>query len=374
MPPTPQTEWCVQSGPDANCVIDGAYLSDVTTSINVTFVNQEVLATSALRFQNNGVTQSLCEQYGSTQETFTYTASSCPVENLPAACQAFTVQSCTPTSDLLQIELHSGSSNCMAICDVDDQGNNINCQEHCADYVCQDAVIYAGPGCTVPAQCAVPVTVTVTSIEDNVVSQCLDGRSGLIDGSACVSGQGCYLTNKAESYDYYYSASEERVSADLGRNYDRTHVVKTLGPLALTPTTVTQTTTFDTGTTYCVPHGTEITDGSNTAICGDSDTDSQNFGDYWCPQGFEYRLSPYASCVPRDALCAQGPVGTVSCQDITSPGTDSLYGAYDAGCVENTGTAGVPADVYDQTCCLDAIFNNFEIYSKNTDPSNIKVY
>lgn len=109
-------------------------------------------------------------------------------------------------------------------------------------------------------------------------------------------------------------------------------------------------------------------------VCGDPSADNssitaQNFGDYWCPEEFK-RDGAQEICIPQEDLCDTGINNNADCADISSGSTDPYYQAYHDRCVEDTGSKGA----YNQLCCLEAQFNNFQVYSLGGSSEYIKIY
>jgi len=99
--------------------------------------------------------------------------------------------------------------------------------------------------------------------------------------------------------------------------------------------------------------------------CSD-DLDSQNQGDYWCPDGYVYDLGQNR-CELDTAICDQGYVGNLAngCDQLTNP-QDDFWSLYDDDCMYDT----ITPNAYDQTCCFAEQIGNFQVYNQEF----VKVY
>jgi hypothetical protein len=101
---------------------------------------------------------------------------------------------------------------------------------------------------------------------------------------------------------------------------------------------------------------------------------SQTKGDYWCPEGYLYQ-DTLGVCYKDTEFCDQGFYGHLQfgCDTPFSPKDDSLFSAYQNDCVFRKAVpSGVTA--YDSVCCLDTIFNGFQIWREEPDFAHVKVY
>lgn len=358
------TEWCVQSGTDQNCVVDGSLLQSSAELKNLTFLSNNLRASTAVRYDAIGKDDYICTQYNAARGSIVYQGSTCNVEN----CEAVNVTTCSPTENFSFLEPpHPGPvSNCYARCEtLHGQGAPfISCTEQCASYTCTTEEVYYGNSCDIPAGCEKSVEVEVVDVDPNSVSNCFAPSNYY----QCQVGTACAFAPPPEPM-----IVEDEPSVVEGSVHDPSTQGDFLTYfIRLEEINVSFIDEFNpqSGVDYCVPHGTQVNDSGNLLVCGDA-LNTQNFGDYWCPPGYEYN-DGIDTCVPEEDICQAGPVGTNSCADITNPGNDTYFNAYESGCVEKTAGAPGSADVYDETCCLDAVFNDFEIYGM--DVGNVKVY
>jgi len=104
------------------------------------------------------------------------------------------------------------------------------------------------------------------------------------------------------------------------------------------------------------------------------DVQNQYFGDYWCPQGFEYDWEK-GICEYETDVCDMGFPDNLQngCDTPLSPSDDGFWGLYQEECFSQE---DVPSgmNVYDKACCFDAIFNNFQIWQSGLENKYVKVY
>lgn len=100
--------------------------------------------------------------------------------------------------------------------------------------------------------------------------------------------------------------------------------------------------------------------------CSD-DLESQDQGDYWCPDGYVYDLGQ-TRCELDTAICDSGYVGNLAngCDQLTNP-QDDFWQLYDNDCVYNGTTS---SNVYETSCCFATQIGTFQVYNKEY----VKVY
>ena len=363
-------EWCVQTGLDENCVIDGRYLSSSTLTMQATFLDQEVYYTTAL-----APSKEICESYSSVTVSNQYKTSTCPSNQLPDSCQSFQVSYCYPDTSGSTIGIgvlgpKTGNNHCVAICE-NRGGTYSDCREYCTEYICDTRTVYEGPGCNIPAACqpSTPFVVEEVVVDPTTVSSCIPATEPPFAARSCAQG-GCTF-DSAGTVILFDEPEATALSRNSGYVFNEDNTLKTIGPFTPpTPVEINYTINPQPGQGYCVPHGTVLNDNGNLVVCGDDD-DVQyvsNFGDYWCPEEFipfgegNTDYGGEVLCAPAEDVCDFGRPEDITCGTIFGS-DDSLFGDYNAECVVQSQNV----NAYEEACCLEASFNGFEIYGDGVD-------
>lgn len=134
-------------------------------------------------------------------------------------------------------------------------------------------------------------------------------------------------------------------------------------------------------TTMCIPPKTSsgndiiVTKGADGERIQCFDDGAQNFGDYWCPQGFEFDKIK-GICERETDVCDMGFLDNLQngCDTPFSPSNDEYWGLYQEECFQSSNAVPSGMNVYDQACCFDAVFNNFQIWQSGKESKYVKVY
>jgi hypothetical protein len=401
--PAPSVEWCVAQGEDPNCVIDGEYLAPYTeTSCEPDVFSTNLLASTGVLTEidgvalpNSGYPRKVISKgfiadsvYELTHETLD---TSCDIADT-TNCEVSTITICNPIFDEdsgTEIETQNGPSTaCVSLCEEQSSTSGLdNCKLLCASYTCEEHEVYHGAYCEIEDSCVEEVTQIVAFdaipafapqggmnpfvFKDDLVGPFQGFCQGMtLDGSPFCPFSTPVFANSDLRFVEADPAEVEAAVNNAGEFLMETILYEQVEEPA-EEFCQTITITPEAGTQYCVPNGHTAQMNLGPVVCMD-DENTQNFGDYWCPNGFEYNTE-YGFCVVEEALCASGQAGTVACADITTVENDGYFNQYNANCVANEDVPG-SLIAYDETCCLAATFNDFELYTTGNTQNNVRVY
>lgn len=249
-------------------------------------------------------------------------------------------------------ETHTGCSQNPEHVYCDATGND--CVEIFSNGLCMDNVktSYHGPFCEIPKECQEEFCLSNTVIVDEVTPVGHGGEITLPEGCQRVEDH-----QGVEENELFYTKSivcEEKSYCKIPSASSR------LGTLCIPPQT-------STGNDIIVTKGED-----GERIQCDDET-AQNFGDYWCPEGFRYFEGV---CEFDTDVCDKGFTGHLEngCDTPFVPSDDALWELYQEQCFSQSPNIPSGMDVYDKACCYDAVFNNFEIWQANYGNTYVKVY
>jgi hypothetical protein len=136
---------------------------------------------------------------------------------------------------------------------------------------------------------------------------------------------------------------------------------------------VEQEFTQEVSSAICVEPGILIDIGDGELVeCHDHPL--QVYGDYWCPENYEYIDDGY--CIETADVCDSGFTGAFECRCDTpyDPQNDTFWFMYQSNCFDQTPSLPSDSSLYDQACCYDSIVNGFEIWQWDSTVAGVKVY
>lgn len=209
---------------------------------------------------------------------------------------------------------------------------------------CRKVTTYHGPYCSISSGCAVPFSFMDYEITSVTPSSCKNVSVEKATNStfAGLLSAGLYSRSISCSVNDYCAASSPTSTVCLSAN-------NSLG----SPVRLVDRSTSNPRELSCI------------------DRVEQLKGDYWCPKGYDYLKG---ICYKHTSTCDQGFAGNLEhgCDTLSNPSDDSLN-LYDSDCVfKDLVPSGVKA--YDAVCCLDSVFNGFQIWKQEPDFAHVKIY
>ena len=395
-------EWCVQQGDDPYCVVDGNSLSQTTITLceEIEITRPEVRYSTATPAEINGaLVGSVSSMYGDPfprirfRERFMQEQVVASYTGLNASCAPNEAQGCHST----QVEICNRDTSfmnnlwtnlapdpvsfqCIELCEerlISSLNVAVDCKTYCSEYSCQEHTVYFGPTCNISPACQVELEQKDVSFSGSNIQSYLIDETSEVDYHCdpAYTWQG----ERVCVFDEHTMNNPGIIAVDVTRDelqalFDTE--VEAIWPDEITDvafsrlelTTATETICQDVSVlslqTYCIPNNAVVEIGGEAMTCVDptmfdSSTTPQNFGDYWCPEGFLYNADvDVQACVVEDEICDVAEPGqTAECANFVG----DYYGLYNAGCVDATPIAAAE-DALDRTCCYAASFNNYDIY------------
>jgi len=255
---------------------------------------------------------------------------------LKDSCSVSDVHNCTATSRTV-CEPHPYNA---IICNADGS----NCRIAYQDNACVTKTSYHGPFCEISPSCQQEFCMTQDIFTINQVE--IAGNQSIFESEDCknISGSGVngtYFVKTSNCRDKSYCNLAESSQTDVLCMED----------------------------TNSLGENIFVHAGDKKVFCFDESF--QTLGDYWCPKGFVY-FSDQGICRKDTTVCDQGFAGNLQngCDTPLNP-KDDYWRLYQDNCVFNKIT---PEGLYDSACCLDSVFNNYQIWQEEADADHVKVY
>jgi hypothetical protein len=332
--PPPIKQWCEKTGIDENCVLDLNSESPITVCEEGERC-EEVFRTVTL--QEDGT---ICTQKKTVEVEKCFMA-------FKEGCFA-DLSNCTAETHTVI----SQGQNPQIYCDQ--TGND--CVEVFPSTLTftNSYTSYHGPFCDLPPSCQEQVCFTKTNVVDEATFISLDQNANFILPEGCTT-----VADEGMANQEWYTKSivcEEKSYCKLPAGTSRL-------------------------TTMCIPPKTSngndiiVTKGNDSERIQCFDSTLQNFGDYWCPEGFKYNYLE-GICIFETNVCDKGFAGNLQngCDTPFSPSDDAFWGLYQEECFQSSNAVPSGMNVYDRACCFDAVFNNFQIWQANEGSRYVKIY
>ncbi len=238
-------------------------------------------------------------------------------------------------------------------------GDGGSCTSVFVNSSCRLVTTYHGPFCEITPSCRLSITVQDFSFQLPLINSESPGSESRNFSSCKPLSNSSFKTNNTLFYRSSF-CGEERFCG-LGGSTEESPSGSGLYPACLAQNSSLGESIF-------------LIDVNGQSLFCD-DYSSQNYGDYWCPEGYHYTDTGNV-CYKNTATCDKGFAGNLQfgCDSPFSPANDTLFSAYQSECVFQTPALPPGIVAYDSVCCLDSVFNGYQIWKEEPDSSHVRVY